>query len=265
MNDAKKIRELESYKRENCTKNVFKAYFLYIFYSLDDNMEIVDRIPVELNTKELMMTQRLSRIGQAEIGALVEKARQLIESKAVYTFLKVKSIENNEVTLEGGYTLKSVILAEKLKEGQTVAPYVVTIGFNVEKLASKVAKDSILQSFILEKIADASVSKARDYIKSIVEKKIGGKVSGFGPGTGTGKLFDIKQQEVLFQILDPVKNIGVQLSPSYLMIPRKSASGVFAVIEEEYMACHYCPRKCDSRKKAFVREYRPVECDHEPH
>jgi hypothetical protein len=228
-------------------------------------MEIVDRIPVELDIKELMKTQRLGRIGEAEIGVLIEKAYHLIESKAVYTFLKVKSIRNDEVTLEGEYILKSLILAEKLKEGQTVAPYVVTIGINVEKLASKIAKDSILQSFIFEKIADASVSKARNYVKNLVEKKLGGKVSGFGPGTGTGKLFDIKQQKVIFQILDPVKNIGVQLSPSYLMIPRKSVSGVFVVIEEEYEACQYCPRKCDGRRKAFVGEYRPVECNHEPH
>jgi hypothetical protein len=228
-------------------------------------MEIVDKIPVELDTKELIRTQKLGRVGEDEVEALVEKARQLIEPKAIYTLLEVADVHNDEVQLKGGNSFKSIVLADKVKKGQTVAVYVVTIGSKLEKNASEVAKSSILQSFILEKIADSAISKARDYVKGLVEEKLGGRVSSFGPGTGTGKLFDIKQQEILFQILDPVKNIGVQLSPSYLMIPRKSVSGVFALIEVEYVTCQYCPKKCDGRKKGFIGEYRTIKCEHELH
>jgi hypothetical protein len=96
----------------------------------------------------------------------------------------------------------------------------------------------------------------------LIESELGGKVSSFGPGTGTGILFDIKQQKVLFKILDPMKSIGVQLSSSYLMIPRKSVSGVFASIDEEYVACQYCPKKCDGRRAAFIGQYRSINCEH---
>jgi len=224
-------------------------------------MEIVDKIPVELDVNELIRTQKLGKVKESGVESLVKKAIQLIEPKALYTLQEITKVVDNEVQLEGGETFKSVVLADKLKKGQIVAVYVVTIGPKLEKKASEMAKSSILNSFIFEKIADSAISKARDHVKGLVEKKLGGKVSSFGPGTGTGMLFDIKQQEVLFRILDPFKNIGVQLSPSFLMIPRKSVSGVFALIGEEYIACQYCPKGCDGRRAAFIGEYRSINCE----
>ena len=225
-------------------------------------MEIVDKIPIELDTGEIIRTQKLGKVREAEVDALVERAATLIESRAVYSLKEVTRVGDDEVQLEGGHTFKSLVLADNLKQGQTVAVYAVTIGPKLEKKASEVAKSSILQSFVFEKIADFAVSKARDYVKGLIESELGGKVSSFGPGTGTGILFDIKQQKVLFKILDPMKSIGVQLSSSYLMIPRKSVSGVFASIDEEYVACQYCPKKCDGRRAAFIGKYRSINCEH---
>jgi len=84
---------------------------------------------------------------------------------------------------------------------------------------------------------------------------LGDEVSSFGPGEGTGKLFGIEQQTVLFQILQPFNSIGVQLTPSLLMMPKKSVSGVFAITDEEYIACQYCPKKCENKSSAFRGEY----------
>jgi len=95
-----------------------------------------------------------------------------------------------------------------------------------------------------------------------VEESLGDKVSDFGPGEGTGELFGIEQQTVLFRILQPLKSIGVQLTPSYLMIPKKSESGVFAVTDEEYVACQYCPKKCEYRETAFRGKYQPRHISH---
>ena len=226
-------------------------------------MKVFDHIPVKLDVVEFMKTQGIRKIAEQEVSSLMEKSSQLVEPKAVYTFLKTLNVDNPKVHLEGGYVLDSLILSDTLREGQTIAPYVITIGPGVEKLASEQAKNSILKSWILEKIGDYALSKAREYAKSEIEKQMESKVSSFGPGTGTGKLFDIRQQEVLFKILEPQNKIGVTLTPSYLMIPRKSVSGVFASTNTEYVACQYCPKKCESRKKSFSGEYHQTECEHE--
>lgn len=227
-------------------------------------MEVLDCIPVRLDVVEFIKTQGIRKITEHEVSLLMEKASQLIEPKAVYTFLRTLNVDNPKVQLEGGHVIDSIILSDVLRNGQTIAPYVITIGPGVEKLASEEAKSSILKSWILEKVGDYALSKAREHTQSEIEKQMESKVSSFAPGTGTGKLFDIRQQIVLFKILEPQNKIGVTLTPSYLMIPRKSVSGVFASTKIEYIACQYCPRKCESRKKSFSGEYHPIECEQGP-
>jgi len=138
--------------------------------------------------------------------------------EAVYTYLEVVRIEGDSVRLESGDVLKGIILADMLKCGQKVAPYVATIGLKLEDRASKLAEDNMLRAFLLDKIGNYALEIAKENIRSLVEKTLGNKVSNFGPGEGTGKLFGIEQQAVLFQILQPFNNIGVQLTPSYMMV-----------------------------------------------
>jgi len=220
------------------------------------NLVVIDRIPLNLDSKEFLSTQKLGRVQEKEVEDLIEKGRQLVEPKVVYSLMKVTAISDDEVNLEGGYSMKSMVLADKLHSQQTIAPLVVTIGSKLEEQASQYAKTSVLKSYILERIGDFALRKARTSIEVQIAKQLGERISRFEPGGGTGKAFNIEQQKVLFNILDPANNIGVRLLPSLLMIPRKSSSGVYASIEEHFFDCQYCPAKCDYRKAPFTGEYR---------
>jgi len=225
---------------------------------------VVDHIPVEYDEDELWRELRVETLKgkKKEIASLIEESRELIKPKAVYTYLEVVRIEGNSVHLESGDMLKGVVLADMLRCGQQVAPYVATIGPKLEDRASKLAGDNVLLAFLLNKIGNYALEIAKDNIRSLVEKTLGDRFSNFGPGEGTGKLFGIEQQAVFFQILQPFNSIGVQLTPGYLMIPKKSGSGVFVATDEEYVACQYCPKKCEDRASAFRGEYRPHQMSH---
>jgi len=220
--------------------------------------QVVDHIPVEYDEKELWRELHVETLKgkKKEITSLIEESRELIKPKAVYTYLEVSRIEEDGVHLESGDLLEGVILVDMLRCGQKVAPYVVTVGSKLENRASKLSRNDVLLGFLLDRIGNYALEIAKENIRSLVEKILGDKVSNFGPGEGTGKLFGIEQQAVLFQILQPHNTIGVRLMPSYLMIPKKSESGVFAVTDEEYIACQYCPKKCEDRASAFRGEYR---------
>jgi len=222
-------------------------------------VQVVDHIPVEYDEEELwrMLHVETLKGKKKEIASLIEESRELIEPKAVYTYLEVVRIEKDSIHLESGDVLKGIILADMLKCGQKVAPYVATIGPKLEDRASKLTGDSILLAFFLDKIGNYALEITIENIKSLVEKTLGNKVSNFGPGEGTGELFGIEQQAVLFKTLQPFSSIGVQLTSSYLMIPKKSESGVFAITDEEYISCQYCPNKCEERTAVFRGEYRP--------
>jgi len=226
-------------------------------------VKVIDPVPLKLDGAELAGNLELRRLGEGVVKLFAE-VRPLIEPKAVYTSVRVCGFENDLVRLENGQTLRGVVLADMLSNGQEVMPYVVTIGAKLENEISRT--ESLLHSYLLEKIGDYALHKALAYLKLLAAEKFADRrmaVSEFSPGTGTGELFGIEQQKPLFQILDgATSSVGVHLTPSLMMIPRKSVSGVLAATLREYVACAYCPRQCESRSTPFVGEYQRKNLNH---
>jgi hypothetical protein len=223
-------------------------------------MKVIDPIPFELDVDDLLETLGNRRIREKDVVPLIDECRELIEPKAVYKFAQVTKINNSEIQVDNEYSIQSIILGDSLENNQTIAPYVVTIGSQLESNSSKESKNNILKAFVMEQIADYAIDKARLYVSFLAKEKLGNNINNFSPGTGTGRLFNINQQEVLFKIIDP-NTIGVRLTPTYLMLPKKSISGVFAATRNEYVACEYCPRKCEQRRKEYSGEYVGHQCE----
>lgn len=223
-------------------------------------LEVVDNIPLNTCLREFIELKKIRGIDEKEVQKILEVGVSLAKPKALLAFTSVKRIDGLKVYVEGEHVFESKILSDRLRVGQPIVVYVVTIGEDVERKASELAKESVVKAFVLESVGDYLLSRAREHVKSIVECRLGDNVSSFAPGTGRGDLFDIKQQEVIFKMMETWKHIGVNLTKGFLMVPRKSSSGIFAV-SEEYVACMYCPRKCDNRRKPFVGTYMGVECD----
>ena len=223
-------------------------------------MKVIDPVPLELDAAELAGNLKPQRLNE-EIVTLFERARPLIEPKAAYTTIHVSGFEDDLVYFENGHTLKAIILRDMLDSGQEVFPYVVTIG---PKLESEISLEkNLLHSYLLDKIGNYALHKVCTYLKSFAAERLGnerGSLSEFSPGTGTGELFGIEQQKPLFRMLDPATvSIGVHLTQSLMMVPRKSESGVLASTRQEYIACAHCPRHCENRSIPFVGEYQRIK------
>jgi len=231
-------------------------------------MRVVGRIPVKFGPEEVLGLPEFRKLRhrESEVGRLLQVGIALMRPRGVFTLLRIESISKGAVHLEGEHTLNSIALADMARPGQRVAPYVITIGQGLEEEASRMNQTDVFGGWLLGRIGDYALGKASLHIRSLIEGELGETPSSFAPGTGTGRLFGIEQQKVLFDILDPPNSIGVTLTPSYLMVPLKSISGVFAAVEGEYVACRYCPRECEYRRAQFGGEYPMVkpgceECD----
>jgi hypothetical protein len=224
------------------------------------SLEVIDPVPLELKATELAGNLRPQKLSE-QFVSLFERARSLIEPKAVYTTIHVIGFESHLVHLENGHALRGIVLRDMLDRGQEIMPYVVTIG---PKLESEISQEkNLLHSFLLDKIGNYALHKACAYVKSLAAERFGSgrSISEFSPGTGTGQLFGIEQQKPLFRLLDAATaSIGVQLTPSLMMVPVKSESGVLAATRHEYVACKHCPKQqCDSRSTAFMGEYQRIK------
>jgi hypothetical protein len=63
----------------------------------------------------------------------------------------------------------------------------------------------------------------------------------------------ITEQPKLFSLFGNTERvIGVRLTDSLLMVPRKSISGILFPSEENFISCRLCPREvCPSRKAPY--------------
>jgi len=226
--------------------------------SSEEDITVLGSIPIELDKNEILNRLAIGKVEnkRAEITSLIEMSVGLIEPKAVYLFTRLVRVQTGHIVLTNGYTLQSSVLADKLTCGQEVAVYVATIGAMLEEKASKLGKKNLFHAFVLERIGDYAVGKVVGHIMSRVGERLGISLSNFSPGEGSGELFAISQQQRLFDMLKPLERIGVLLNQGFLMIPRKSSSGILASTAKEYVACEHCPReRCDSRRRRFVGNY----------
>jgi 5-methyltetrahydrofolate--homocysteine methyltransferase len=209
-------------------------------------------VPIKLDASEFLKNLRgnSSKLREEAIST-IEKCEGVVKPKAVYTFSRVSGITNDRVNLESNHALKSALLRDMLQNGQEIALYVITVGPGLERIATE--QGSVLREWLIEKVADYALDKISAHVKLRVAERLGIVVSSFEPGSGTGTLFGLDQQDTIFRLLDPTNNIGVRLTSQHLMIPRKSASAVLAETQEEHTSCAYCPREeCENRRERFV-------------
>ncbi|HIJ55475.1 MAG TPA: vitamin B12 dependent methionine synthase [Deltaproteobacteria bacterium] len=228
-------------------------------------MEIINPIPVELNLNELQEKLHMKPGKQwAQVLQLVESAAPLIEAKVVYKTCYIEEKYTDGVQLDG-IRLTSPVLGKKLAESVRVFPYVLTIGPKLEEEEKNFTE--YIQQYCLDIIGNVALITARRSFEEQLKKKYKlEKMARLGPGSL--KAWPIHEQKPLFSIIGDVESaIGVTLNESFLMIPRKSISGIYFPTEIPFEACQLCPREdCPSRRAPFdarqAAEYEPKDTDH---
>ena len=216
-------------------------------------MEIIDLIPTTLNSEEIAVQLRFDpvRAGFDSLDELIALAQGLIHPRAVYEAAYIGAKGEGTVDV-AGVTFESPILRKNLDGANKVFPYIITVGPELERAAS--AQDDLLKQYYLEEMANMALESAAGWLGGQLEARYG--VTGLA-NMSPGSLEDwpITEQTKLFSIFgDTEKAVGVRLTDSMLMLPRKSISGILFPSEEGFVACQLCEReRCPGRKAAFDR------------
>ena len=214
-------------------------------------MEVLDRIPVTLDREAVAARLRHNpaRAGALDLDALLEQACSLVALRAVYeiSYTGAKGEDTVEVA---GVTFRSRVLRRNLDRVQKVFPFIMTAGPALE--AEAAASGDLLKQYYLEEMANLALESGAAWLSERFRTRWG------FPGLASmdpGSLEDwpITEQPKLFSIFgDTERLIGVRLTDSLLMVPRKSISGIFFPSEEGFSSCQLCEReKCPSRRTPF--------------
>ncbi|MGE5140709.1 MAG: vitamin B12 dependent-methionine synthase activation domain-containing protein, partial [Rudaea sp.] len=162
------------------------------------------------------------------VKSLVPEALSLVEPAAVVEFYSVVQVLHNRVGLGGGRSLKGQDVARILGPAQEIAVGVATIGSALEaRVAELFAGEEPARGYMLDVLGSAAVNNLVQQVCGrlgalALERglPIGFPISPGDPG------WPLVEQRTLFELL-PTETIGVDLTESCLMIPKKSVS--FAV------------------------------------
>jgi hypothetical protein len=213
------------------------------------SMEILSPIPVQVDLLSIKKSAHTPEGEEERLLALLTAAHSVMAAKAVYRVSYIELRREDCVVIDG-VTFRSRVLRKHFDKVERVFPYVVTLGSGVEAL-EKASGDAV-EKYYLDLIGNAAVVKAREHLKDTLGKRYGLEgLSYLGPGQL--KDWPLEEQKPLFSLLGDVESaVGVGLSESLLMIPRKSLSGIYFPTEIPFMACQLCAREnCPSRKARY--------------
>lgn len=208
-----------------------------IIYSISD---------VELNPNSI---SKMFRTNVNSIRQIIKSLNPAIDIKAA--FRVCYQIENDgEIVTVESIRFASRVLARNVAKVGKVFPFVLTIGKEID--AKIDGTNDLLEKYLLDQICNLVLKKSLKQFENYLTKKYAlKKISFMSPGSLND--WPIREQEKLFKLLQGIESvISVRLTESFLMIPRKSISGIFFPSEVTFYSCQLCPREnCKSRKASF--------------
>jgi len=201
-------------------------------------MPVIRNIPLRLKTGAVLRRQGLGGNAKVrpEIKSLIEELlasverNHLLQPAAAYEYYPVTGMSGVQISLEGDKAVHGPALPALFPEAKELAVIICTIGPKLEKQASDHTKNGqALRGMVLDGIGSAAVDTLiPEILKPIAAEvasrgyEISSPVSPGMPG------FAMTEQWNLME-LSQAHEIGVSLTQSGILIPRKSVSMVIGI------------------------------------
>ena len=201
-------------------------------------MPVIHDIPLSLKTREVLRRQGLGRRAKVkpEIEILIRelltsvKKTRLLEPAVAYEYYAVSGMNGNQISLEGDKAIQGPLLPAIFPEAKELAAVVSTIGPRLEKQVTAYSKsDEVLRGMILDGIGSTAV----DILAVEVLRQLGSEVLSLGyeissPVNPGMPGFPLTEQWNLLGLVN-ADEIGVRLTASGVLVPRKSTSMVMGI------------------------------------
>ncbi len=215
---------------------------------------VIDDIRIELRPAEVIRRLHLERMPDPEGTArgLIRRVLALAEPRAVYRAVAVDA-RGEDWIQAGGVRLESVVLARHTRGAKEVFPYVVTLGPGLDEETS--ACTDLLEQFGLHEVGNLALARAQEVVRERVARASGTeRLYSLQPGALAD--WPLTEQGALFRLLGDVEAaVGVRLTKSFMMVPRKSVSGIWFPSDEAFVSCRLCDQeRCPARRARFEPE-----------
>ncbi|MCX6321739.1 MAG: methionine synthase [Bacteroidia bacterium] len=189
------------------------------------------------------------------IEEILKESQEISNIKAQYTIFndvqfdsETKSVEISKIR----FNIKKIVFGQ-IKKSESVAIFLCTAGEEIGIRSRKAMQErDFLRGYIYDVVGSEIVEAAADLMQKELEKaaiSTGKKITNrYSPGYCG---WDVAEQHKLFQLV-PYNYCGIRLTPSALMDPEKSVSGIIGIgekVKSNPYSCSICDLKdCIYRK-----------------
>lgn len=195
---------------------------------------------------------------------IIEECRNITKDRINprYTFrvYSIKQKYKGIIELEGtNLILESNDLYEILKDCNECILMAATLGINIEKDIKKYSCTELTKGIIIDSCATTAIEEVCDRVQNEIENNIlkNGQYLTFRYSPGYGDLSIEKNTEIL-NILNGQKEIGLTITNSGIMIPRKLVIAIIGItdkkVEQDKTSCSTCKNKSKCKFKKGVND-----------
>jgi hypothetical protein len=211
---------------------------------------VLEDITFQLDLGPIARRMRISEPADlSDLRRLGDEALAIGRPRALFGMAYIESKGDNSVVVDG-VTLTSQVLRVNVDKVHRVFPFLATGGMELEEWTNTQA--DVFQQYWADAIAEAALRCAMRAVAEAIDDRFQpGKTSAMNPGSLED--WPMPEQAQLFSILGDTQSlIGVRLTDSFLMVPRKSVSGFRFPTESTFANCQLCPRDgCPGRSAAY--------------
>jgi len=209
-----------------------------------DELEIdVDAVLRGQGADPAIIRERSPRLVTIAQQAL-DQSLQLIEPRVLIRKLKVSRTLHDSMELAEGQKLTGPLVTGHLVGAQNVVVAVCTVGEKVDGYASQVMDDDLVLGLAVDGVGSAAVEALANAVCRQIEQEAveNGLQTTIPLSPGMIGWSVEEGQPAVFNLIDP-EQIGVRLTPYFLMIPRKTLSMIIGIgpnISSGARICDYC-------------------------
>ncbi|MFC1914970.1 hypothetical protein ACFLWK_01805 [Chloroflexota bacterium] len=193
-------------------------------------MEILADLQIDIEEPEVLRhVGYKGQVPQGRMAETVQKALklgyQMAKPMALYAWFAIEEMDEKGLVLRDGMRLNIGSRSKLWRGAEHVAAALCTIGSELEQLTSELfAKGEPLLAWILDGVGSVAIDNLETQLQQIICQEAHQSGMIVGPKLHPGsREWSLEEQRVLFGLL-PAEKIGVRLTKSCMMIPRKSTS-----------------------------------------
>lgn len=189
------------------------------------------------------------------VDECIEEIKSYINYRYSYKIFHIQKEEDKVNVIDSNIIFRGKDIKEHLKDSSMCAILGVTLGTLVDTKIRYYEKVNLTKALILDACATTAVEWVCDEVQNLIkdeaEEKLLGITYRYSPGYGD---LEIDIQPNILKAIDAERKIGLTVTESNILIPRKSVTAIIGFQDKNIIRQHPGCKQCSSYSQCGYRK-----------